>query len=100
MRAAIAAGLLGVAIGLAALSAPGLADSINISSGVWAKFQQYKDQLKSGDDEYFAASSTGGFNWDSDKDKALSGCQQYSNGATCIIFAHNDQILVDYHVKQ
>jgi hypothetical protein len=71
-----------------AMTGGAFADSITISSGVWAKFQQYKDQLKPADDEYFAASTTGGFSWESDKDKAIS-----------VLFAHNDQILVDYHVK-
>jgi hypothetical protein len=80
-------------------SGGGGGDSITISKGVWAKFQDYKNQLKPGDDQYFAASSTGGFSWNADKDKAVAECQKYSNGGACIVFAHNDQILVPYHVR-
>ena len=88
----------GIAL-LAMTASDAVADTLTISSGVWAKFQQYKNQLKSGDDEYFAASTTGGFAWETDKDKAIRECEQYSNGALCVLFAHNDQILVDYPVK-
>ncbi len=55
IAAILTAGLL---VGCA--SGPGGDGEITISSGVWAKFQEYKNQLKAGDDQYFAASSTGG----------------------------------------
>jgi hypothetical protein len=93
----LAVGLLG---GCASGSGGGGGDEITISSGVWAKFQEYKNQLKPGDEQYFAASSTGGYSWNADKDQAVQQCQQYSNGGTCVLFAHNDEVLVPYHVKQ
>ena len=97
MRIAIAAILAaGLLAGCASGSGGG---EITISSGVWAKFQEYKGQLKPGDDQYFTASSTGGYSWNADKDQALQECQKYSNGGTCVLFAHNDEILVPYHVQ-
>lgn len=74
-------------------------DSITIPSGVWAKFQAYKDALKPSDDMYFAASSDGGWASNTDQDQVLKDCQQYAK-STCVLFAHNDQILVPYHVRQ
>ncbi len=92
-----------IAIGLVAVFAAGVgassahAEGLRISKGVWQKFAEYKNKLTPSSDEYFAASSDGGWAWNTDKDEAVKQCQQYAK-SECVVFAHNEEILVPYHV--
>lgn len=88
-----------VLAGCASESVDEASDTLPVPKGVWGKFQEYKKQLKPGEDQYFAASSTGGFAWNVSKDEAIKQCEQYSKGVSCVLFAHNDEILVPYEVK-
>ncbi len=72
-------------------------DEMRVSKAVWAKFAAFKNQLTPSSDEYFAASSDGGWAWNTDKDEAVKQCQQYAK-SECVVFAHNEEILVPYHV--
>ena len=93
--------VLGVASMLAACaggSGGGGGAGMAISSGVWAKFEEYKGKLTPSSDEYFAASSDGGYASGTDKDQIVKDCQQYAK-ETCVLFAHNDEVLVPYHVE-
>ena len=96
MRKLMALGLAGFLAACA--GGAGQGDSITIPSGVWAKFQDYKSKLTSSSDEYFAASSDGGFASGTDKNQIITDCQKYAK-STCVLFAHNDQILLPYHVR-
>ena len=99
MRRAI---VLGVVALLAACaggsSGGGGGDGMAVPSGAFAKFEEYKGKLTPASDEYFAASSDGGWASNTDKEQALKDCQQYAK-QTCVVFAHNDEILVPYHVE-
>jgi hypothetical protein len=89
------------AVGLLAACAGGSAgggEGMAISKGVWAKFEEYKGNLTNTSDEYFAASSDGGWATGTDKDQVVGSCQQHAQ-QTCVLFAHNDEILVPYHVE-
>jgi len=97
MRTLIVLGFAGMLAACAGGTGGG-GESITIPSGVWAKFQEYKNKLTPSSEEYFAASSDGGFASGTDKEKVVTDCQQYAK-SQCILFAHNDQILVDYHVR-
>jgi len=72
--------------------------TISIPSGTWAMFQQYKNHLRPNDDRYFAASWDGGWASNNDKSEVLKSCQEYAE-STCVLFAHNDQILLPYRVR-
>ena len=74
------------------------ADDLRIPKGVWQKFAEYKNKLTPSSDEYFAASSDGGWASSTDKDQVVKDCQQYAK-TPCVLFAHNDEILVPYHVQ-
>jgi len=74
------------------------AEDLRIPKGVWQKFAEYKNKLTPSSDEYFAASSDGGWASNTDKDQAVKDCQQYAK-SPCVLFAHNDEILVPYHVQ-
>jgi hypothetical protein len=89
----IAAGMLA-----ACAAGSGGGNGMAISSGVWAKFEEYKGNLTPSSDEYFAASTDGGYASSTDKDQVVKDCQQYAK-ETCVLFAHNDEILVPYHVE-
>jgi hypothetical protein len=92
----IAAGMLTACAG--GSGGGGGGEGMAISSGVWEKFEEYKAKLTPSSDEYFAASTDGGWASNADKDQAVSACQQHAQ-ETCVVFAHNDEILVPYHVK-
>jgi hypothetical protein len=98
MRKLMALGLASFLAACAGGAGQGQGDSITIPSGVWAQFQKYKDGLNGSGDQYFAASSDGGYASNSDKDQVVKDCQQYAK-STCVLFAHNDEILVPYHVR-
>ncbi len=93
-----------IAIGLVAVFAAGVgassahAEGLRISKGVWQKFAEYKNKLTPSSDEYFAASSDGGWASSTDKEQVIKDCQQYAN-SPCVLFAHNDEILVPYNVR-
>jgi hypothetical protein len=92
--------VVGVAAALAGFAGGSSADAddMRISKGVWQKFAEYKNKLTPSSDEYFAASSDGGWAWGIDKDQVVKDCQKYAK-STCVVFAHNDEILVPYHVQ-
>lgn len=93
-----AACMLGVCAVISASGVSAIADDeIRVSKGVWAKFAEFKNKLTPSSDEYFAASSDGGWASSTDKDQVVKDCQQYAK-SPCVLFAHNDEILVPYHV--
>ena len=89
--------MLGVCAMVSAGASAMADDEIRVSKGVWAKFAEYKNKLTPSSDSYFAASTDGGWAWSDNKDEAISQCQKYAK-AQCVVFAHNDEILVPYHV--
>ncbi len=76
----------------------GSGEGMAIPKGVWEQFAEYKNKLTPSSDEYFAASSDGGWASNTDKEQVVKDCQQYAK-QTCVLFAHNDEILVPYHVE-
>jgi len=93
-----AACMLGIGALMSAGGGQAMAEEeMRVNKGVWKKFAEYKNKLTPSSDEYFAASSDGGWAWSSDKDEAVKQCQQYAK-SPCVVFAHNDEILVPYHV--
>lgn len=97
MRNMVILALAGV-LAACASGSGGSGEGMAISSGVWVKFEDYKKNLTPSSDEYFAASSDGGWASSTDKDQVVKDCQQYAK-ETCVLFAHNDEILVPYHVE-